>query len=183
MTAQFPDRLTFEGRACSLLSNPLEAYFERHPPRPLFVAESTANWRGYIASWEITDGRLFLTDLKGSICTREPEKGGERSSWCGVGHHGECVVLEVTLSGILEPDLNGRVFADWVNEEFRLPAGEMIEYVHAGYGSKYERYLMVQIADGLVTDTRIIGWDEFAKEQKAYWEARRKAEKPWWCLW
>lgn len=41
-------------------------------------------------------------------------------------------------------------FATWVTGEIRVPIGEMIEYAHIGYYSKYEKDLIIQIVDGIV---------------------------------
>jgi len=50
-----------------------------------------------------------------------------------------------------------------------------VEYVHAGYASKYERYLMIKIAAGKVTNTRIIGLEAHEKEGKELWAKQEKA--------
>lgn len=42
---------------------PLESYWETHPPRPYLLANSSASWRGYIATWEISDGGLYLVEF------------------------------------------------------------------------------------------------------------------------
>ena len=68
-------------------------------------------------------------------------------------------------------------------EEFRLPAGGMVEYVHRGYGSKFERYLMINIEKGVVVGTRIIGSGEYEKEREATRAEQRKAKPPWWKFW
>ena len=71
MTAQFGDQIRFEGKWHTLFSNPLEALFKAGFPRPYTILQGqgnvTANWRDYIASWEIRDDQLFLLDLLGKI--------------------------------------------------------------------------------------------------------------------
>lgn len=61
MTAQMSDTITIDGAALQLFAEPLEAYFSGAPAqphgRPDFAPTNTANWRGYIAQWEIKDGR------------------------------------------------------------------------------------------------------------------------------
>ena len=163
MTAQTSDSLKLEGKRYSLFAKPLGSYFEKHPPQPNFVAKNTVNWSGYTASWEIRDDQLYLIGLSGAICTREPHEGGKKSSWCPVGHHGPCVIEEVGLGDLFDSPAE-KILADWVTDEFRLPAGKMVEYVHAGFGSKFERYLMINIENGVVNGTRIIGSNEHEKE-------------------
>ena len=52
ITAQYPDKITYNGTEYSLNSNPLEPYFEKNPEnRPDMV--STALWRGYVGHFEI----------------------------------------------------------------------------------------------------------------------------------
>jgi hypothetical protein len=73
MTAQFGDRLLFEGQWRTIHANPLEALFEAGFPRPYSVLRGqgaiTANWRGYIASWEIRDDALLLLDILSLVST------------------------------------------------------------------------------------------------------------------
>ena len=64
-TAQMPDKIIYKGRTYNLYSNPLEGYFERYPDRrPSEGIVSTALWRGYIATFEVKDGRLMVLDVE-----------------------------------------------------------------------------------------------------------------------
>ncbi len=181
MTAQVWERLTYEGKLFPLLANPLESYFKQYPPRPSFAPESSANWCGYTAHWDITEGRLYLVGLSGRICVRSPEDDGHKSSFCGIGHKGECEIEEVGLSDIFTPS-EGTVVADWYTGEIRVPHGKMVEYIHLGYASKHERYLMINIVNGLVAGLRITGSDEYEKERKIKLErnARRRRRSWFW---
>ncbi len=174
MTAQIADSLNYEGKLFSLFANPLESYYKQHPPRPDFAAQTTMNWRGYGAGWEIAEGRLYLVGLSGTVCVRSPEEGGRKSSFCKIGHHGKCKIEKVGLNDLFTSS-TGKVFADWYTGEVRIPHGEMLEYIHAGYASKFERYLLINIENGVVTGTRIIGTDEYEKG--------KKAKEPWWQFW
>ena len=73
MTAQFGDRLLFEGQWRTLFANPLEDLFKAGFLRPYSVLRGrgavTANWRGYIASWEIRDDELLLLDILSPVPT------------------------------------------------------------------------------------------------------------------
>ncbi|MDA7668775.1 hypothetical protein N8596_00735, partial [bacterium] len=40
------------------------------------------------------------------------------------------------------------VFADWYSGELRIPEGDMIQYVHGGYGTTYERDRLILIERG-----------------------------------
>ena len=47
-------------------------------------------------------------------------------------------------------DEKGRVRADWYSGELRIPMGEMLKYVHGGYGSEYEQDRLVLVQAGVV---------------------------------
>ena len=67
MTAQVADRLIYNRDTLRLFSNPLEAYWSKVGGwRPRFVALTTSNWRGYVATWEIRSGTLILIDIAGT---------------------------------------------------------------------------------------------------------------------
>ena len=54
------------------------------------------------------------------------------------------------LSGMYK--INGReaLFADWFSGTLRVPQGDILEYVHMGYGSVFEQETHIKIKDGLV---------------------------------
>lgn len=125
MTAQMPERLIFEGHEHSMCSEPLGDFFGLGGSRPEFRAPHTACWRGYVGTWEIIDGRLYLTELKGWL------KSGD----------------EATLETVF-PGYGERVFAHWFTDTVRLPQGKQLKYVHMGYGSTYERDLLLRFSKG-----------------------------------
>lgn len=60
MTAQAGELLVHNGKQVWMQTLPLELFWEANPPRPFMIAESSAEWRGYIGEWEIADLRLYL---------------------------------------------------------------------------------------------------------------------------
>ncbi len=48
------------------------------------------------------------------------------------------------------------ILADWFTGTLRIPQGEMLHYVHMGYGSVFERELHIKIENGVVTDSKMI---------------------------
>ena len=132
MTAQMGERLIYQGKEYSMCTEPLDEYFAYSGERPNFGWESTALWRGYIGSWEIIDNRLYMTALSGSL-----EDGTE-------------VKLEALFPGF--PDL---VFAHWYTGTLHVPDGKLLNYVHAGYGSEYERDILIKVEKGVVTETTV----------------------------
>lgn len=132
MTAQIAERLLYEGQELSMCTNPLNDYFAMGGKNPGFQFNCTALWRGYVGSWEIVDGRLYLIGVSGTL-----ENGADAS-----------------LASIF-PEFPSRVFAHWYSGTIRIPQGKMLEYVHMGYGSTYERDLYLVIEKGVIAKTRV----------------------------
>ena len=130
MTAQFAETLILEGQTVAMCSQPLDSYFDFGGIEPDFAETCTALWRGYIGTWEILDGRLYLIALRGTLRTGEP----------------------ASLATIF-PEYPERVFAHWYSGILRIPQGALLEYVHAGFGSIYEQDLLIDVENGLVINT------------------------------
>jgi hypothetical protein len=133
MTAQFSEKLIYQGEEHRLFSNPLEDYFALGGYNPGLTSFCTALWRGYVGTWEIVDGRLYLTELDGKL---------EDHS-------------DADLSTVF-PDYPERVFAHWFTGKMRIPQGEQLEYVHMGYGSTYERDLILTFEQGVLKAEEVI---------------------------
>jgi len=132
MTAQISESITYEGKNRSLLSCPLSDFFSlSNTPSP-FQMNCTALWRGYLGSWEIKQERLYLVEVK---------PGFDDDN-------------QTTLADIF-PGFPGRVFAHWYTGELRIPDGEQIQYEHNGFGSQYERDILIQIKQGVVESITI----------------------------
>jgi hypothetical protein len=67
MTAQVPEVLHYWGQRLSMCSEPLAGYFELAGLKPRFQAPTTALWRGYAGTWEISQERLYLVGLRGTL--------------------------------------------------------------------------------------------------------------------
>ncbi|MDB4516635.1 hypothetical protein N9089_03460 [Crocinitomicaceae bacterium] len=50
----------------------------------------------------------------------------------------------------------GPLFAQWFSGVLRVPRGEMLHYVHMGFGSVYEEELHIKIEKGHVVKTRVL---------------------------
>jgi hypothetical protein len=132
MTAQTPERLLYEGQEVPLCTEPLEDFFALTGDRPQLQIASTALWRCYEGSWEITDGRLYLIGIEGTLINGQP----------------------LTLQAIF-PGCGERVFAHWYRGEMRVPRGPRLHYVHGGYGSTYAYDLLITVEAGVVVKTRL----------------------------
>ena len=47
------------------------------------------------------------------------------------------------------------MFAHWFSGEIRVPQGRLLEYVHAGYASKYQADLLLQIEKGVLVSSEL----------------------------
>ena len=147
MTAQFSELLMLEGKQHSLCSYPLASYFALGGESVAFRASSTALSRGYIGTWEILDQRLYLIRLQGWLEDESP------------------VSLETVFAGYPQ-----RVFAHWFSGTLRLPQGQLLHYVHGGFGSCYEQDLLIDVARGVVTAkrVRVNGFSDEASAREGY---------------
>jgi hypothetical protein len=133
MTAQEPDVLKYEGKTVEIFSTPLEQCFSKQNPRPQFQMTKTSNWRGYVATWEITNQKLYLINLDGTI------KGG--------GHADMQMVF---------PNAIDKVFAEWFSSDIRIPDGEKLKYVHMGFESVYERDIILSFKKGALVKKKVV---------------------------
>ena len=132
MTAQIAETLIYEGDKVQLCAEPLDMYFELTGVKPGFEANCSALWRGYVGTWVIIDDRLYLVDISATLLD------------------GTEAELETFFPGYPE-----RVLAHWFSGTLRVPQGKQIEYIHAGYASKFERDLLLTIERGRVTNTEV----------------------------
>jgi len=144
-TAQSPDRIVYKGNERALFSNPLEVYYSSGRKRPDFMiaplTTSTGNWRGYVATWRIENGKLYLTKIDSWLCRGSSERS----------------CRQVSLAQIFKEKVkNGKVLADWFSGEMRVPDGKELQYVHMGYGSTYERDLIFEVKAGVVSEPTVI---------------------------
>lgn len=131
MTAQLAETLHYQGRQLAMCTTPLTQFLVISDG-PHFQPSSTALWRGYRGSWEIIDERLYLIALSGTLSNGE----------------------QATLATLF-PNFPDRVFAHWYNGVIRIPQGQLLEYVHAGYASRYEQDLLLKFADGVLVSSQV----------------------------
>lgn len=132
-TAQIPDRIRIGTAQEALFAHPLGPQLKKPEVwerlAPLLSASCSASWRGYMADWELREDKLYLVALHVDPCNREPR----------------AVPLDTLL-----PGSTGPVHASWFSGRLVIPRGKEIEYVHMGYESRFERYLLIEVRDGAV---------------------------------
>ncbi len=145
MTAQVPEELFFKSKKYAMCTNPLEDYCALGGELPKFAPSCTALWRGYVGTWRIACNRLYLAKIDGKLMS------------------GQDAALETVFPGYQK-----RVFAHWYSGVIRLPQGKMLQYVHLGYGSTYERDLLLEFEKGVLISRRVkvngVAQNEDAKE-------------------
>jgi hypothetical protein len=129
-TTQFSEILYLDGQKHSLDTLLLEPYYGPENPRPKFRAPNTATWRGYIATWEIDQGVLYLKTIR---------------AWTD---HGE-VGLPALFPGHKSP-----LPATWFTGKLKIPHGKMLKPAvpHPIYG----KYLMITVEKGRVVNQEVI---------------------------
>jgi hypothetical protein len=169
MTAQFHEKLIWKGEEFGMASEPLALYLKRVKERVEFVFCNTACWRGYEGTWEITDNRLFLTDLQGEVLVTDIKKLNQEKKKAedfynkGMLTQEEKIkllrevktVLTVAADASVSTLFPGqdKVFAEWFTGEIRIPQGKMLEYVHMGYQSLYEKDVYLEFKSGMLVNT------------------------------
>ncbi len=152
-TAQIPDYIIYKGEKYAMHTNPLEQYFEQFPDKRPEGLQSTALWRGYIATFEIIDDQLCVKDIEVEHYDNETQ---------------EYSTLSV-LNDIFPDEASRRL--DWWSGLMVLPHGEIVQYVHMGYASVYSEYLLLQIESGKLTDSRKFDHEEYEKFKERQFEA------------
>jgi hypothetical protein len=51
---------------------------------------------------------------------------------------------------------DGRVFASWFTGELRIPEGNLLRYVHMGFGSVHEQERFIRVEAGIIISERVI---------------------------
>jgi len=128
VTGQFQEHIVIDKESYGLCTEPLQTYLSLMKNPPEFDWVCTACYRGYIGHWTIKDNVLYLTDIQIADPTFSTFKNWR---W-------------------LFDNKKGDIKAEWYSGVLRVTKGEVLEYVHAGYGSKYERDLFITIEKGIV---------------------------------
>lgn len=146
-TSQAADRLVYKGDTLLLFSNPLENYLETKPQRTLNGIEltwtSTACYRGYLATWKISNDSLFLISVQAGCDSQNPKYFDLRQEFG-----------------------SDTVFAGWYSGNALAPQGKLLFYIHDAYESIYTTESEFQIDKGIVTG--ITHYDNSKARQSAY---------------
>jgi len=182
MTAQAPDVLLIDGEEVPLFAAPLNEYLSGLGQEWPFATAWTSSWRGYVATWTIDDDRLFLLGLEGwaaaqRIHADDPMKVSLREAIAAIPPDvdlGEWALnpRKIPLT-FLFADAGERVAATWFTGVLRVPRGKELEYVHMGFESVYEEYLVITIEQGRVARRETVGGPEWLECERERLEQER----------
>ncbi|MCB0057976.1 MAG: hypothetical protein KDE45_13160 [Caldilineaceae bacterium] len=142
MTAQSPERLILDGRPRALYAEPLYRLCKqyrldlRNPS-----VWCTANYRGYVGTWEIRGGALYLVHLCWDGC------GGRNS---------EAPMSDDLLRQLLRAAGGGAfpLHAHWFNGLIRVAIGKRLVYSHHGWSHWHERERVMTFKGGVLVRDR-----------------------------
>ena len=140
MTAQLSDALEYMGETMRLTTLPLSAYWTISGSnksletvlKQQFADTGTWCWRRHTARWRIEQDHLYLVAINATY------------------EDGSKVALEDFFPGYPQ-----RVFAHWFSGQLHCPRGELLEYVHAGFASRYAEELLIQVERGVITGQQL----------------------------
>lgn len=162
-TAQYPDKIFYKGKEYSLQTNPMESYFKKYPDKkPRTEIISSALWRGYVATFEFSDNLLILKDIN----IRIAKKTNDLSSEIGW----KSVISEVSPK-------NENLKIDWFTGILVLPYGEIVNYVHLGYGSTYEFYILLEVEKGVLKKSKEFDYNKYVEFKQKQFEAFKKTQE------
>lgn len=163
ITAQYPDIIKYKGKKYNLNSNPLEPFFEKYPTkRPQGGILSTALWRGYVAEFEIIHDQLVLIDIKIEVYDKET-KDEYDTKWISAYDH----VFPKTKTKKI----------DWYTGILTIPHGKLVDYVHMGYASTYEKYWLLEIKEGNLKEARFYRHKEYVDFKLRQFREYQKTEQ------
>ncbi len=131
MTAQVHERLVYEGEEMSMASC---------PPLPTEHPRLTSAGSPGMTKKAGVPGVVFSTACWRRYIGTWEVKGGR--------------LYLRDVRGVYELAGGEPLFADWVSGWLAVPQGEVLQYVHMGFESVYERELHLRVEAGVVVETR-----------------------------
>jgi hypothetical protein len=132
MTAQIHERLILDGKETSMAFCPPlpEGHSRIYEPNTCETANDKSN---------------FI--LQSTACWR-----GYQGTW----EIRDGLFYLVGLRGRFRLRDGEPILAEWFTGVLRVPKGEVLQYVHMGFGSVYQQELHIKITNGFVVETRVI---------------------------
>ena len=137
MSAQVPETLIFDDESLALCNEPLDRWLQQQRLELCVEHRSPSCLRGYLGTWELRRGHLYLSALRAI--------GGHGL----LRHAGEPLAIELSLQALF-PAAACPVRADWYSGRLRCPQGALLQLSDTGYGNVYEQDMLVDIECGRV---------------------------------
>lgn len=136
MAAQLPDTILINSQWMDLYTNPLETYWEKsRKKKPEFNSFDTCT-RGYIASWAIQNDQLLLKEVEGDMFSPTLFFGKK--------------LIKTSIKKLFPKSKQDGVLANWFSGKLRVPAGNMTQYEHFSYNSRFEKEIIITVDKGQV---------------------------------
>ena len=147
MTSQIPEIIFYKNKSNITYSEPLRSFLMNLRPVPKFMAVRTSLWRGYICTWKIEDGKLWLIELQGILI------------------NDEVVAMENFF-----PENAGMVFAKWFTGAISIPQGRVVRYSQFSSSNDYESSIIIEVKDGKVKNEKLVR-NPYLKEELENYES------------
>jgi hypothetical protein len=172
MTAQAREILKYNNQEYFLNCLPFSQYIDKNNLKHIPTFSNTALWRGYMGKWEITENKLYLTDISGSGILynfeknekerKELERKMEKAKTFEEMkllqeqidrlHHQKSSERDFSLKSVFNSD--EKVFASWYSGIMTVSSGNMSQYTHSGFSTIYGDELSISINKGIVKDIK-----------------------------
>ncbi len=162
-TEQMGDTLFLNGKKYFTYTYPLQAFLlenlEKLPKSSGEFFSDSGNRRGYLATWEIKEGHLVLTDIATLHAVRRPG-------------------LDIKYGSVMSKIFPGQkeVQADSFTGYVILLNGKHVDEVYAADTFLYEQYVILRVEQGVVTRNLAIDTAGFIKFREAQFAAYKKTE-------
>ncbi|MCO7225989.1 hypothetical protein [Pleionea sp. CnH1-48] len=160
-TAQVPDTLLFQGKTHDLHVNPLSRFFEENPElKPESEVTVTSNWRGYEATFSIVNDQLYVNDI--TVLRKGFFKWND--------------IRDVSVIRDVFPEKLDRRLK-WYSGLLISPKGKVVKYIHGGYASQFERYLLIRVKKGIVTEYAEMTLEQWKTYKQRQFEAYKQTKE------
>jgi hypothetical protein len=144
-TTQAPDEMKEERGVAPVLGSPIEELASAEPSVKARLANTFCQnynsglQRGYVGTWEISEGRLWLVGLRGMIkpCGSDSNFGN---------------LKEIALEELFSPQA-GKVHASWYTGPLWIGRGGLLKCKHPSFAIPFRRFERLYIREGKVLGT------------------------------
>lgn len=159
-TAQQSEKIFINGKKYNMLSCPLEADNIMRDIikkiKPADIVTNTSLWRGYVGYWSIKNNTLYLDSLHFEIEDFEAEYFVTKT------------IIPKNESAFSAYKDKFGIKASWFSGELRVIQGQLLMYVHMGFGSTFEKEKFLTVNKGTVTHSRKVKNKLFCKNELAH---------------